>query len=47
MTSDGKLLVYYRPSAKNCALAEEDIVRLGATVTRSDENTTAAIPSTT
>jgi MYXO-CTERM domain-containing protein len=40
----GSFWYYYRPSTKGCALAEEDIVRLAAAITRSDENTTGRYP---
>ena len=40
----GSFWYYYRPAARDCALAEEDVIRLAATVTRSDENTTGKFP---
>lgn len=40
----GSFWYYYRPAARNCALVEEDIIRITASVSRSDENTTGKYP---
>jgi MYXO-CTERM domain-containing protein len=42
--STGSLWYYYRPAARTCQLAEADVIRLEATATRSDENTTGRYP---
>jgi hypothetical protein len=42
--STGSLWYYYRPAQKSCALADEDVFRITAEVTRSDENTTGKYP---
>lgn len=42
--SPGNLWYYYRPSRSGCKLADADVVKLGATVTKSAENTEGKYP---